>query len=201
MWERHKKHTSWWPIRLIHPSQPLWLTNSRLGKLEWKESKKKTSIICNHYSSRPSSWGRETRNCELRWLRGVARRAVTPLLSIPTLTRVIVRRHTHPDDTLSRLIMRMRKTFPLVTFLLDHNQLIPLLTNLTSMKLLAPSEESERWDNNEAFACLTLWGPAWGPKTNKCKHHHTYLMPWRPDWANRNKRCHQAFSHRRWSCQ
>ena len=160
MWERQKKKKkilSRWLICLMHPSQPLWLTNSRLGKLEWKENKKKTSIVCNHYSSRPSSWGRKTRNCELGWLRGVAHKAIESLLSRPTPTRVAFRRHTHPNSTLSRLIMRIRKTFLLVTLLLGPNQLIPQLASLTLTKPLTPSEESERGDKNGVPTCMMPW--------------------------------------------
>ena len=69
-----------WSICLMHPSQPVWLTNVRLGKIEWKENKKKMSVVCCHCSNKPS------------------------------LTGVIVRRHAHPNSTLSRLIICMRKT-------------------------------------------------------------------------------------------
>ena len=94
-----KSILAWWPIHLMLPSQLLWLTTSRLGKSEWKESKKKISVVCSHCSSKLSSWDRKIRSWELKWLRSVARRAIAPFLSRPTLTRVAARQHAHPDDT------------------------------------------------------------------------------------------------------
>ena len=46
-----------WSICLMHPSQPVWLTNVRLGKIEWKENKKKMSVVCCHCSNKPSLTG------------------------------------------------------------------------------------------------------------------------------------------------
>lgn len=172
----------------------------QLGKLEWKESKKKTNIVCSHCSNRSNSWGKKTRSCKLRWLKVFARRAVAPFLSRPTPTEVTVRWHTHPDGTVSCLIMHMRKTFSLIVFLLGPNLLIPHLISLTPTKLLVPSEESERRDNGGTSACLTPWGPTWGPKTNGHRHHHASPTPWSLGWANRKRRCHQASNHRKQSC-
>ena len=103
LWENDIKNTlARWPICLTHPSKPLRMTNSRLGKLEWKESKKKTSIVCSHYSNRLSSWGRISRRCELKWLRGITHNVVISLLSRPTKNGITARRHTdlsyHPYE-------------------------------------------------------------------------------------------------------
>ena len=97
--KKTKSILAWWLIHLIHPSQPLWSTNSKLGKPKWKESKKKMSVVYNHYSNKLSGWDRKTRSCEIRWSRGIVCRAITPFLNLPTLTEVTTRWHAHLNDT------------------------------------------------------------------------------------------------------
>ena len=112
MWSQ-KPIEAWWPTLLLHLSQPMPLTDSRLlGKWKWKESKKIMSDKCSPYSSRLKNWCRKTKSCKLKWLRGTTQRSAIPPLNRPFIDRIVAIWNAYPSDTPSRLNKWMKRTCP-----------------------------------------------------------------------------------------
>ena len=64
-----------------------------------ERKQKENECRSTHCSSKPSSWDKKIKSYELKWLMDVARRAIAPLLSLPTLTEFANRQHGQSHDT------------------------------------------------------------------------------------------------------
>lgn len=158
--ETQKPLKARWLTLLLHFSQPMSSSDFRLGKQKWKESKKRMSDGCSPCFNKVSNWSRKTKNCVLKWLRGIAHRVV-----IPSLSRLrwdeISHRYIEPSYQVNEkdLSISSSPTWPELLYpLIDRSQLVE-----TASFVRGKWKGGRKWGLSHPM----LWKPIWDLRIKK----------------------------------